>query len=225
MAAELKLLSSMAPRELLQELAARYKGGARIRLEAAGGVDVAKRVRAGEELDLVVLARNSIDELAREGALDADSVSDLAESGIGIAVRAGAIPPDVADLEALKQTVAAARSVSYSTGPSGVYLEKLFASWGMLEGLRSRIVVPPPGRPVGKLVSEGQVELGFQQLSELIGVPGITVLGVLPESVQLLTRFAGGVSRRSREPYAAREFLVFMSGSEHAAVRKQCGMQ
>ena len=224
---ELRLLSSMAPKALLKELAARYAqlGQARILLEAAGGVDVAKRVRAGEALDIVVLARNSIDELAREGALAAHSVRDVAASGIGIAVRAGAPQPVVGDEQSLRQAVLAARSLSYSTGPSGVYLEKLFASWRGAEELKARSVVPPPGIAVGTLVGQGTVELGFQQLSELIGVEGISVLGPLPEAVQLVTRFSGGVSRHSGEPRAAGEFLDYLSGSEHAPIRRQFGMQ
>ena len=223
----LRLLSSMAPRELLKQLAALYQArfGGDILLEAAGGVDVAKRVRAGEALDLVVLARNSIDELATAGALAADSVQDIAASGIGVAVRTGAHRPEVAHLDGLMRAVTAARSISYSTGPSGVYLEKLFDSWGVLSDLKARLVVPPPGTPVGKLVSEGRAELGFQQLSELIGVNGITVLGPLPEAVQLLTRFSGGVSVQSGAPREARAFLSFMGGSEHADLRMRFGMQ
>jgi molybdate transport system substrate-binding protein len=224
---ELRLLSSMAPRELLKELAARYeqRGAMRISLEAAGGVDVAKRVRAGEPLDIVVLARNSVEELAREGALALDSVADIAASGIGVAVRAGTPRPPIDEPEALRQTIVAARSLSYSTGPSGVYLEKLFASWGILQDLKSRIVVPPPGVPVGSLLKGGKVELGFQQLSELVGLEGIEVLGPLPAPVQLLTQFSGAVSGNSRDPAAARAVLAFMSGTEHAPVRTQFGMQ
>ena len=224
---ELKLLSSMAPKALLKELAALYgsRSPGTVRLEAAGGVDVVKRVRAGEQLDVVVLARNSIDDLAGEGLLDAASVCDVAVSGIGIAARAGAPCPEVADVESLKRTISAASSLSYSTGPSGVYLEKLFASWGVLQAVKSRIVVPPPGIPVGNLLKEGKVELGFQQLSELIGVEGVTVLGPLPETVQLLTRFSAGVNSRSRERHSAEALVKFMSGGEHAAVRIRFGMQ
>jgi molybdate transport system substrate-binding protein len=196
-----------------------------VRLDAAGGVDVAKRVRAGEQLDVVVLARNSIDELAGEGLLEAVSVRDVAASGIGIAAPAQAPRLEVADVESLKRTISAASSLSYSTGPSGVYLQKLFASWGILEAVKPRIVVPPPGISVGSLLKEGKVQLGFQQLSELIGIEGVTVLGPLPETVQLLTRFSAGVSSRSRERQAAEAFVKFMGGGEHAAVRIRFGMQ
>src|SRR5581483_12145047 len=95
-----------------------------------------------------------------------DSRVDLVRSGIAIAVRDGASQPDVGTEEAVKRAVSGAKTLSYSTGPSGVYLEKLFDRWGILQEIRSRIVVPPPGVPVGSLVANGTVELGFQQLSE-----------------------------------------------------------
>src|SRR5271163_3251757 len=143
----LRLLTSMASRELLVDLAARFENASSqsVSIEAAGGVEVAKRVRGGEAADIVVLARKTIEDLARGGSLIATSITDIAKSGIAVAVPAGALSPDVATAESLKRAVMAAGSISYSTGPSGVYLEKIFAGWGVLEELRRRIVVPPPG--------------------------------------------------------------------------------
>src|SRR5579885_594613 len=124
----LKLLSSMSTRELLAALAAEYgrTRGRAVAAEAAGGVDVAKRIEAGEAADVVVLAASAIDKLIAAGKLVAGSRVDLVRSGVAIAVRAGAVKPDIGTEEAVKRAVLAAKSLSYSTGPSGVYLEKLF---------------------------------------------------------------------------------------------------
>jgi len=115
--------------------------------------------------------------------------------------------------------------LSFSTGPSGVYLEKLFARWGILELIRSRIVVPPPGTPVGSLVASGGAELGFQQLSELMNLKGIQVLGPLPPAIQTLTLFAGGVATASANPDGGRALLAFMNTPATATTKQRHGME
>jgi molybdate transport system substrate-binding protein len=223
----LKLLTSMASRELLSELAARFQDATSqgVSVEAAGGVEVAKRVRGGVAADVVVLARNSIEDLAQAGSLIGTSITDIAKSGIAVAVRAGSHSPDVATEESLKRSVMAASSISYSTGPSGVYLEKIFAAWGVLEELRVRIVVPPPGVPVGSLVASGAVQLGFQQLSELINLPGIRVLGPLPAAMQLTTIFSGAVARVSTRAQAASALLRYLASPEVRDIKPRFGME
>jgi molybdate transport system substrate-binding protein len=223
----LKLLSSMATRELLNELIAQYErsSGQRVTAEAAGGVDVAKRVRAGEAVDVVVLSSTAIDSLIAAGSLLPDSRIDLVRSGVAIAVRTGAPQPDVASEEAVKRAVLSAKTLSYSTGPSGVYLEKLFERWGILEEIRSRIVVPPPGKPVGSLVADGTVELGFQQLSELMTLPGVKVIGPLPPEIQTITLFSGGVSPGCDRPESGRALLEYMASPSTASVKQQFGME
>ncbi len=222
----LKLLSSMATREVLSELAAQYQRatGQPVTAEAAGGVDVAKRVQGGEAVDAVVLASNAVEKLIAEGKLLAGSRVDLAESGVAIAVRAGAAQPDVSSEAAVQRAVFSARTLSYSTGPSGVYLEKLFERWGILERIRSRIVVPPPGVPVGSLVASGAAELGFQQLSELMSLPGVEVVGPLPPEIQTLTTFSGGIAVRSNVPGAARALLDYMASPAALNVKRKYGM-
>jgi molybdate transport system substrate-binding protein len=223
----LKLITSMASRELLKALCVRYQQQSQqeVIVEAAGGVDVAKRLRAGEPVDVAVLSRHSIDDLARERFLVADSITDIANSGIAVAVATGAPAPDISSEQALRRAVLAASTVSYSTGPSGVYLEKRFAAWEVLDQIRPRIVVPPPGVPVGSLVASGRVALGFQQLSELINVEGITVLGPLPAPLQLLTTFSGAIAQICGNAHAARELLRFLAAPELADVKVKFGMQ
>jgi molybdate transport system substrate-binding protein len=224
-ATPLRLISSMATRELLATLAAQYtqNTGQPVTAVSAGGVDVARRVSAGELVDVVVLAADAIDRLVAEGRIVGGRI-DLVRSGVAIAVRAGAPRPPIATETDVKALVLAAPTLSYSTGPSGVYLEKLFARWGILEQIRARIVVPPPGVPVGSLVADGTVALGFQQLSELVNLDGITVLGPLPDAIQSLTIFAGGVSAGSADPEAARAVLCYLASPGTNALKLQHGM-
>ena len=217
----------MATRELLAELA---RGCERdlsqpVITEAAGGVDVAKRVQAGEAVDIVALAANVIDKLIAEGKLFSGSRVDLVKSGIGVAVRQRATRYDIHSEEAVKNAVLAARSVSYSTGPSGTYLQQMFERWGILQTIQSRIVVPPPGVPVGTLVAKGDCELGFQQMSELINLQGIEVLGPLPPPIQSMTVFSAGIAQTCQFPDAARRVLDYMAAPARAELKRRFGME
>lgn len=227
MSEPLKVLSSMATRQVLSELAAAYgaRSQARVALESVGGVDAAKRVRAGEALDAVVLASDAIDKLVDEGRLVAGSRVDLVRSGVAVAVRAGAPRPDIGSEEALRRAVLAARTVSYSTGPSGVHLAKVFERWGVGAGAGPVVVQAPPGVPVGSLVARGQVELGFQQLAELIHLEGIEVLGPLPGAVQVVTTFSGAVATTSVRPGETRELLAFFASPAGEAAKRRNGME
>jgi molybdate transport system substrate-binding protein len=219
-------ISSMATKGLLAELAQAYeqRSARAVAIEAVGGVDAAKRVQAGEPFDVVVLASDAIDKLSAAGHVAAGSKVDLVRSGVSVAVRAGAPRPDIGSEEALKRAVLAARTVGYSTGPSGVQLAKLFERWGIAEQLRERIVTAPPGVPVGALVARGEVELGFQQLSELMHLDGIDVLGPLPEPVQIVTTFSAGVGAASAQPDAARALLDYMASPAADAAKQRQGM-
>lgn len=225
--ASIKLLSSMATRDVLAALAARYQSrtGCEVRLESAGGVDVARRVAAGEAVDVVVLAAKAIDELIKAGRLLADTRIDIVRSGIAIAVRAGAATPDISSESAVKKAVLAAPTISYSTGPSGVYLVGLFERWGIYAQIQSRIVQAPPGVPVGSLVARGDVALGFQQLSELMHLPGIAVVGPMPAEIQSITTFSGAVSTGSAQLAAARGLLAQLVAPDAADAIRGQGME
>lgn len=223
----IKLLTSMATKAVLVELALQYERdtGVPVAIEATGGVDVQKRVRAGEAVDAVVLSVDVIDKLIAEGHLLPGSRVDLAKSGIYVAVREGEAAPDISSEAALKHAVQAARTVGYSTGPSGVYLEKLFSSWEMTEALKERIVRAPPGVPVASLVAEGKVALGFQQLSEMLHLKGIRIVGPLPTEIQLITTFSAGVSVTCSRGEAVRAVLGYMASPAADAAKKRNGME
>lgn len=227
MSTEILGISSMATRLVLAELAEAYQraSGQRLRIESVGGVDAAKRVAAGEAFDVVILASDAIDKLIAAGHVLAGSRVDLVHSGVAVAVRAGAAPPDISSEDAVRAAVQAARSVSYSTGPSGVALAKLFERWGLAEELKTRLVTPPPGIPVGSLVAKGEVALGFQQLSELINLEGIRVVGPLPPAIQITTTFSAGICSTSRQPEAVRALLDYLRAPATAEAKRRQGME
>jgi molybdate transport system substrate-binding protein len=220
-------MSSMATRLVLAELAATYRerSGVVIDIESVGGVDAAKRVAAGEAFDVVLLASDAIDKLEAARHVVAGSRVDLFRSGVAVAVRAGAPAPDIASEEALKRAVLAARSISLSTGPSGVALAKLFERWGIAGEIAPRMVQAPPGVPVGTLVAKGEVELGFQQWSELMHLEGIQVLGALPEPVRIVTTFSGAVCAASTRGAAVRALLQFLASPEAGETKHRHGME
>jgi len=220
-------ISSMATRQVLAELAIAYEQTTldAVRIESVGGVDAARRVQAGEAFDFVVLASDAIDKLAAGGAVLAAHKVDLVRSPVAVAVRAGAAQPDIATEDALRRAVQAAPTIGYSTGPSGTALIQLFERWGIAGEVRSRLVQAPPGVPVGSLVARGEVALGFQQSSEWIGLEGITVLGQLPEAVQVITTFSGAPCAVSSRAEAVRRVLAFMASSDTAAIKRRHGME
>jgi len=226
MAAPLKIISSMATRQILAELVAAYRAaqGVEVEVESVGGVDAARRVQAGEAVDLVVLASDAIDKLQAGGQVVPGSRVDIVHSGVAVAVRAGSPRPDIGSEEALKRAVLAAPSIGYSTGPSGVQLMQLFERWGIADAVKDRVVQATPGIPVGSLVAEGRAALGFQQLAELIHVQGIDLLGPMPEAVQINTIFSGGVAAAAQQPEAARALLAFLASPATAEAKQRQGM-
>ena len=217
----------MAMRRILAELAEVYErqSAQRVVVESTGGVDAARRVRANEPFDFVVLADDAIDALAASAHVDPETRIDVANSGIAIAVKTGAPRHDISNERAVHDAVLRARSIGYSTGPSGSHVMQLFERWGIAETFASRIVQAPPGVPVGALIAKGEVELGFQQLSELIDLAGVDVIGLLPPEIQQTTVFSAAVCNESRQRVAARRFLSFLASAATDDVKRRHGME
>lgn len=227
MAADIVGISSMATRQILAELcdAYRQKTGKSVAIESVGGVDAAKRVRAGEKFDIIVLADDAMKKLETDGFLKAGSRTGFAESSIAVAVRAGTKRPDLASEATTKAAVLAAQSVGYSTGPSGTHVLKLLEKWGVDPKDTKKVVQAPPGVPVGTLLARGDVELGFQQMSEFLDVAGIEVAGLLPAEIQSVTLFACGVGAQAGDEASARDLIGYLTSPDANATKWKQGME
>jgi molybdate transport system substrate-binding protein len=220
----MRVLSSLAIKEAYLELQPQFekKSGLKVQTEWLGMVDIVKRVKAGEVADLLIASQKVMGEMKSLGKVS--EVVDLAKSGVAVAVKKGAKRPDIGSAEAVKRALRAAKSIGYSSGPSGVYLVELFQKWGIAEELKAKSTQTPPGTAVGPLVASGQVEIGFQQMSELLPTAGIDILGPLPAEIQTITTFSGGVHAAAKEADAARAWLAFLTAPQSAAVLRKHGM-
>lgn len=223
----IRIISSMATREILSDLSRRFEEQSphRVVLESVGGVDAEQRVKNAENFDVVILASGAIDRLAAGAALEPGSALKFVHSSIAVAIRQGAQKIDIHSESALRQAVIAAKSISYSTGPSGVYLQNLFEKWGVAEALKQRTIVPKPGIPVATLVAGGEAEIGFQQLSELMHAKGISVIGPLPAEIQAVTTFSAAIPKNSAQKAAARDYMQFITSPAAYPVIQANGMK
>jgi len=219
-------ISSMATRQILADLAASYQQatGQAVRIESVGGVDAAKRIRAREPFDVAVLALDALEKLEADGSLIAGSIVAMAESPMAMAVREGSARPDPLDEAAVRSAMASAGSIGISTGPSGTHVLKLARDWGLDSEVSGRIVQAKPGIPVARLLADGEVELGFQQLSELLGAPGIDIVGQLPAALQPGTVFAAGLCTTAAQPEATRAFIAYLASDQTADTKRRHGM-
>ena len=221
----MRVLSSLAIKEAYLELVPAFQAKAKqpVDTEWLGMVDIMKRVKSGEAADIVIASQKALGELKSLGKVEA--VVDLATSGVAVAVKKGAKRPDIGSADAVKRALRAAKSLAYSSGPSGVYLAELFQKWGIAEELKAKSTQTPPGTAVGPLVARGEAEIGFQQMSELLPIPGIDIIGPLPAEIQVITTFSGGVHVAAREAEAARAWLAFLTSPQSAAVLRRHGME
>jgi molybdate transport system substrate-binding protein len=228
MASTITGISSMATRQILAELTGRYHAatGRAVAIEAMGGVDAAKRVRAGEVFDLVILADDVTEKLETEGHLVAGSRAGFVRSPMALAVRSGDPRPDIADPDSVKAALLGARTIGYATGPSGTHLLTVLKSWGLDAAAEpGRLVQAKPGIPVATLVASGEAAIGIQQLSELLGQPGLDVVGILPPPVQSVTIFSMGIGARSTQVEEARAVIASLNASESVETKRRFGME
>jgi molybdate transport system substrate-binding protein len=189
-----------------------------------GEDSIASRVRRGEPVDVLILTRAALDELITEGRVVAASRVDLARSSIGMAVRRGAPKPDISSVDALKRALLQAKSIAYSAQVSGVYLStELFPRLGIADEVKKKSRRVEMGR-VGTVIARGEAEIGFQQISELLEVPGIDYVGPLPAEVQRVTVFSAGVSTGARSLGAARALIEFLASPTGTDIMAKSGL-
>ena len=226
-AAEIKVLSTQAIEGAYRELVLQFEkaSGHKVRTTFTGTLDAQKRIAAGEAYDLIIMAGPAIDDLIKSGKIAPGSRVDLARSGVGVAVRAGAPKPDIHSTEALKKTLLAAKSIGYSSGPSGVYLTGLFRTLGIADQIKSKLKQTAPGVLVGSIITSGEVEIGFQQVSELAHYPGIDYVGPLPADIQNVTVFSSGMQIGAKSVDAANAWVAFLISPAAAPVFRSKSME
>jgi molybdate transport system substrate-binding protein len=226
-AAEIKVLSTQATEDAYRELVPLFEqaSGHKVTTIFTGTLDVQKRIAAGEAYDLIIMAGPAIDDFIKSGKVVPGSRTDLARSGVGVAVRAGAPKPDISSTEALKKTLLSAKSIGYSTGPSGVYLAKLFQRLGVADAVKPKLKQTPTGVFVGGLVASGEAEIGFQQVSELSHFPGVDFVGPLPTEVQEITVFSSGLQVGAKQAEAANAWVKFLTAPAAAPAFTKRGLQ
>ncbi len=226
-AAEIQVIASVAFREVYLELVPQFEQMHKHKVVASfsSSPDIMKRAKAGESADLFILASGSVDELIKLGRIVPGSRVDLAKSGMGIAVHTGAPKPDISSSDAVKRALLAAKSIGYSSGTSGAYITELFQQMGIADELKPKLRQAPLGVPVGELIARGEVEIGFHQMSELLPVAGIDILGPLPADIQQFTVYSAGVSTGAKTPDAAKELAKFLTAPGTVPLIRKKGME
>jgi molybdate transport system substrate-binding protein len=226
-AAEIRVMAANAIKEPYLEIVASFEraSGHKVTTSWGGTESITKRVGDGEVTDVVIIAAPNIDKLIAVGRLAKGSRTDIARSGVGIAVRSGLPRPDVSSPDAVKAAVLAANSVAYSSGPSGFYLADLFAKMGIAEQIRHKVKQPPSGAQVGELVARGEADLGFQQISELLHVKGIEYLGPLPAEIQSMTIWSAALHAEAGSSEPARQLLKALTAPEAGPAIRKAGME
>ncbi len=226
-AAEIKVLSTQATEDTYRELVPQFEkaSGHKVATVFTGTLNVQKRLADGESYDMIIMAGPAIDAQIKAGKALAGSRVDLAKSGVALGVPKGAPKPDIGSVEALKKTILAAKSIGYSTGPSGVYMIALFEKLGVAEQIKGKLKQTPSGVFVGNLIANREVEIGFQQVSEIATFPGVDFVAPLPAEVQQTTVFSSAIIAGAKQTEAAKQWVKFLTTPQAAAAFKKRGME
>src|SRR5258705_2297111 len=226
-AAYINVMSRKATQEAYAELVAQFEKatGHKVTTVFSGTLNVQKRLADGEPYDLIIMAGPAIDEQIKLGKAVAGSKVDVAKSGTGLAVRKGAAKPAISSADALKKTLLAAKSIGYSTGPSGGYMLSVFEKLGIAGEVGAKLKQTPSGVFVGTLIASGQTEVGFQQISELVHFAGIDYVGPLPGELQRMTMFSAGIHAGAKQADAARALVRFITAPAAAPVIRKHGLE
>lgn len=226
-AKEIKVLSSVALKSALEELAPRYEQATGNRLTVSFDVasSLKNRIAAGEPFDVAILTPATIDGLAKDAKIDASSRADIARSGVGLAVHSGEAKPDISSVEDFKQSMLSAISVAYSkNGASGIYFSGLLDRLGLTEAMKTRLKAVSGPSPLG-LVADGEAQIGVQLTSEILATPGVDLVGPLPTEIQNFTVLTAAVAQTASEPEAGNRFIRFLKGAEATAVLRRKGLE
>jgi molybdate transport system substrate-binding protein len=223
-AAEIKVMASAAIHDAYVELLPAFERATENKVTTAWvpTAEMMTRLKGGEIVDLVIMAVNGMDELNDLGKVGNGTA--VARSGIGVAVQAGAPAPDISSVEAFKRTLLAAKSIAMSTGPSGVYLAGLFRRLDIADAIKDKLK-QTQGVPIGEVVARGDAEIGFQQVSELLPIKGITYIGPLPAFIQHITVFTAAVHSGATATDGAKALIKFLTTPQAGEAFKKTGME
>ena len=232
-AQEVRVVTSGGFTEAYKQLAPQFERDTHVRVISGFGASmgttpdaIPNRLKRGEPIDVIILATPGLDDLIKQGMVDAATRVDLVRSLIGMAVRTGAPKPDIGTVDAFKRTLLQAKSIGYSDSASGVYLRTdLFPRLGVADQIKAKSKIVEAYERVGDAVARGDVEIGFQQISELRPVPGITIVGPLPEGAQQVTIFSAAIPKGAKNPEAARRLIEFLSSPAVASIVEQTGLE
>jgi len=226
-AAEIKMLAAGAMKEIILELLPEFErsSGNKVMASWAGSADIRKRIGAGEAFDLVIVGAADVDAFIKDGKMAPGSRADIAKSGVGIAVKTGAPRPDIASSEAVKKAMLSAKTVAFSTGPSGSHVQRLFERLGIAGEMREKSRQTPPGVRVAEYLARGEADLGFQQISEFIHEAGIDFLGPLPADIQYITEYSSGIPVVSNAVEPAKALQAFLTAPAAAPAIRKHGME
>ena len=229
-AADLRVLTAGAYKPVVVALAPAFeqRTGHRLVIDNDTAGALVRRISAGEAFDLVLLTPGGLEQLAKAGKVDTGASVRLAKVAIGVAVKQGAPAPDISSVAAFQQTLLAARAVAtidpQAGGSSGIYLWQLFEKMGIASQLKPKAVLVPGGLVAQRLLN-GEADIAIHQISEILAVPGATLVGPLPAEIQNYTVYAGAVGTAAREPAAAQDLLNLLASAQAQAVLKDKGMQ
>jgi molybdate transport system substrate-binding protein len=225
--AEINVISQTAMREVLEELVPMFErsSGHKVTVAFHSGAALPGKVKEGAPADLVVTTPTAIDDLTTAGRLVASSRIDFVRSGAGVAVKHGAPKPDISTIETFKNALLAAKSVGISSGPSGVHLKSVLAKLGIADAIKAKTVTPPLGERIGALVARGEAEIGVQQITELLLMPGIDYVGPLPNELQANIVYALAIPTSVRQRDAAQALAKFLTSPAAVPVMKKLGLE
>jgi len=226
-AAEVKVLSSNAVKTVLEQLAPQFEKATETKIAFTFGTAAGLKaeIEKGAAFDVAILTAPGIDDLIKQGKV-AGSRTDMAGSGIGVAVRKGAPKPDISTTEAFKHALIGASSIGYvEQGASGIYLKGLIDRFGLTAGLRPKTKLLPASNPAAQAVANGEVEIGMTMISEILPYAGAELVGPLPPEIQSITMFSLGAAAAAKEPEAAKALIKFFTSPEAATVIKAKGLE